>query len=147
MQIEITMQPMFWLGLLRRDVDLLWLLAEHHYDGACRATIRSGGFLMGWHNITREQSPGGVYKEDAVAKCSATRRDLDTMLKICEGVRLAVSARIMTTEDGERINELCSTVMTALETATLACEATQLEPITAPTKKGALLWYTNPGRI
>ncbi len=145
--IEIEMRPYFWLSLFRRDVDVLVLLAEHHYDGACRAAGRQGGFLYGWFNITRDQSPCGEYKIEEVPKCNGTRRDLDTVLKICEGTRLAVSAKILTTEDAQRIDTLCSTIMTALDAATQAAQLQQIDPIKAPTTKGSLLWATNVGRM
>jgi hypothetical protein len=147
MIIEISMQPMFWLGLLRRDVDTLMKLAEHHYDGACRMAGKPGNFLYGWFNITREQSECGDYKETDVPKCSGSRRQLDTVLKICEGTRLAFSARILTREEMERMDTLCATIMSALEVATLACQATQLDPVTEPSARGKLLWSTNPGRM
>lgn len=146
-KIEITMRPQFWLALFRRDVDVLMKLAEHHYDSVCRMAGKPGNFLYGWFNITRDQSPCGDYRLDDVPKCSAARRELDTVLKICEGTRLALGSKVITVEDAQRIDALCSTIMTALEVATLACEATQLDPITEPSARGSLLWTTSPGRM
>lgn len=147
MRIEITMQPQFWLSLFRRDVDVLMKLAEHHYDSECRMSCKQGKFLYGWFNITRGQSLCGTYKIEDVPKCSGNRRELDTVLKICEGTRLALGARIITADDAQRVDVICATIMTALETATKACGATQLDPIKAPTERGRLLWATSPGRV
>lgn len=147
MKIEIQMKPYFWLSLFRRDVDVLMKLAEHHYDSVCRLSCKPGNFLYGWYNVTRDQSLCGDYKIDEVPKCGGSRRELDTILKICEGARLALAARIILKEDVDRIDQLCATIITAFQTATLACQATQLDPITGPTESGCLMWATSPGRI
>jgi hypothetical protein len=147
MIIEITMRPVFWLSLFRRDVDILLKLAEHHYDSECRAAGRLGGFLFGWRNVTSQQDDQSATEIEDVSKCNGTRRDLDIVMKICEGARPAVRSRLITQEDMARVDILCSTIMTALETATVACQNMRFDPITAPTQRGQLLWSTSPGRM
>lgn len=147
MKIEIQMVPLFWLSLTRHDVDLLLKLAEHHYDSVCRMAAKPGNFMYGWFNITRDLDPDCDYKEEDLPKCSGNRRELDTVLKICEGVRFAASMQLIKKEDMERVNHICSTIITALQTATIACQATQLDPVTGPTENGQLMWATSPGRF
>lgn len=147
MKIEIQMMPYFWLSLARHDVDVLMKLAEHHYDSVCRAAGKPGHFLYGWFNITRDQKEEYVINLDEAPTCSGSRRELDTVLKICEGARLALAARIILKEDVDRIDRICATIITAFQTATLACQATQLDPITGPTESGRLMWATSPGRM
>lgn len=149
MRVEITLRPVFWLSLFRTDVDLLMKLAGHHYDGACRQAAKPGNFLYGWFNVTRDQSPCGTYKIEDVPKCNGDRRELDTVLKICEGTRLALSAKVITPPEALRLDHICAMIMTALETSTIICDTTnqKLEPITEPSSRGSLMWATNVGRI
>ena len=142
MKIKIEWRPLFWLDLKREDLEPLFVLADHHYDGACKAAARQGGFMYGWRNIVSSRPPEDV--EEPVL-CSADRRQLDLTLKTCEAVSMAVRAKLLTTEQGARINALCAMILTALEGATRAtpegCE------ITAPTTRGETLWATSPGRM
>jgi hypothetical protein len=141
MTIEITLQPMFWLQLKREDVEVLLLLSEHHYDSECRQAGKIGNFLYGWRNVT------GCVSEGPAPKCHASRRDLDTTLKICEGMWLAVRARLITMEDAQRIDALCAGVMTALDIATRVCGDTKIDPVTAPSERGRLMWATHRGKL
>lgn len=141
MEIEITLQAKFWLRLSAWDVGLLMKMAEHHYDGACKAAGRSGGFLFGWRNTVWAVASEGI----GTALCDANRRELDTMLKICEGTRMAVRAQLLTAEDATRLDALCALVLTALEQATVVCNVPALS-VRAPTPRGQLLWATSPGR-
>lgn len=147
MRIEITLQPLFWLSLFRRDVDTLMKLAEHHYDSVCRESRKPGHFLYGWYNTTRDQSPCDDHQIENVPKCSGTRRDLDTALKICEGTRMAQRARLITCEDAQRMDQLCALILTAFETSVRTIDTIQIDPVTAPTDKGRLMWATAPGRF
>lgn len=142
MKIEVEVQPVFWLTLTREDVEPLILLSQHHYDGACKAASRPGGFLYGWLNITSAGVPTG----HEPPKCSADRRQLDTVLKCCEMARLAHQSRALTTEQYVGVQHFCETVMTALEAATQAVHEWPTVTITEPTARGSWLWLTNPGR-
>jgi hypothetical protein len=75
MKISITCTPQFWITLTPSHVDVLRKLAILHYDSACRKAALRGGFVYGWHNLTRDV-------ESAV--CCGTFRDLDLCLKIME---------------------------------------------------------------
>lgn len=143
MRIEITMQSIFWLALTREDVEPLVLLAQHHYDGVCKAAARPGGFLYGWLNTVSARVPVDFGDHPL---CGADRRQLDTALKICEMVRLAHQSKLLNTVQYERVQRFCATVMTALEAATRAVDEFHTITITKPTARGELLWATNPGR-
>ncbi|WP_157979478.1 hypothetical protein [Rhodoferax ferrireducens] len=75
MRIEITSQPRFELPLSLETVDLLMEMSRHHYDFVCKQASAVGGFIYGWRNSV------SFVPESPV---SATWRELDTVLKICE---------------------------------------------------------------
>lgn len=149
MRVEITVNPIFWLSLWRHDVDLLMKLAEYHYDSACRQSAKPGNFLYGWFNVTRDQKEQYTTNLEDVPKCDGNRRELDTVLKLCEGTRLALSAKLLTPGDAQRLDMICATIMTALEASAIVCDATntKMEPITEPSPRGTLAWATNLGRM
>ena len=144
MKIEITLQPLFWLAFTRDELEPLFLLASHHYDGACKAAARQDGFLYGWRNIVSSRI-GDQEMEQPL--CSGSRRDLDTVLKICEGVRLATSCKLITEEQAATINRLCALIMTAMGDATQACHNFGSAKVNEPTQRGELQWATAPGRF
>lgn len=144
MKIEITMQPLFWLALTREELEPLFLLASHHYDGACKAAARQGGFLYGWRSIVSSRLPS---QEMGHPLCSGSRRDLDTVLKICEGIRLAVSCKLLTVEQGAIANRVCALIMTAMGEATEAGHRFGIVKVDEPTERGKLQWATAPGRF
>lgn len=141
MKIEIVLQPLFSLQLTRDDVEPLIQLASHHYDAVCRAAARPGGFLYGWRNITSV-----TVAVDHTPSCTATRRELDTVLKICEGMRMAVNCKLLSVEQGESTDRLCKLIMSALETGTRATYDFKPIDLTEPSKRGEMLWATSPGR-
>jgi hypothetical protein len=75
MKIEINSQPLFKLPLSLETIELLMEMSRHHYDGVCKAASAVGGFIYGWRNSV------SFVPEVPV---SATWRELDTLLKICE---------------------------------------------------------------
>lgn len=79
MKIEITPRPLFELHLPIETIDLLMEMSRHHYDGVCKSASAVGGFIYGWRNSV------SFVPESPV---SATWRELDTMLKICENAQL-----------------------------------------------------------
>jgi hypothetical protein len=81
MDIEITAQPIFWLPLTPRQIEVLKKLSESHYDWTCKSASRpgEGGFIHGWH-VRIE------YCESTEPRplCKATWQELDLSLKIME---------------------------------------------------------------
>lgn len=75
MKIEINSQPVFNLPLPIGTILLLMEMSAHHYDGVCKSAGMVGGFIYGWRNCVS-------FAPDLPV--SATWRELDTMLKICE---------------------------------------------------------------
>lgn len=142
MRVEILMQAQFWLALTREDLEPVFALSSHHYDSACKAAGAPGGFLYGWRNLVSAYVP----VEADPPLCSGSRRDLDTFLKICEGVRLATSCGLITPEQGQRTNQLCALIWTALAEGAKAVHDFQTVHVLEPDKKAALQWATNPGR-
>jgi hypothetical protein len=75
MKIEINSQPVFNLPLPIGTIRLLIEMSSAHYDGVCKSASMVGGFIYGWNNSVSFSPEFPV---------SATWRELDTMLKICE---------------------------------------------------------------
>lgn len=79
MKIEITPSPVFNLPIPIGTIGLLMEMSAHHYDGVCKAAGVVGGFIYGWNNSVTFMPESPV---------SATWRELDTMLKICENTAI-----------------------------------------------------------
>lgn len=142
MRIEILMQAQFWLALTREDLEPLFILSQHHYDGVCRAAGVQGGFLYGWRNQVSAHVPAN---SDSPL-CQGSRRDLDTLLKTCEGTRMAASCKLITPEQERRVNQLCALVWTALSEGTRAASEFKTVHVLEPDKESTLQWATAQGR-
>lgn len=112
MKIQIKAEPKFWLGVKLDTILALKRCAELQYDAACRAAAMKGGFIYGWENIIVND----------LEMVSATWRELDMSLKICE---MGVHA---TAEERELINTYSNSVRAAM---TKARELTSFE-VTLP---------------
>lgn len=75
MKIEITAKPVFWLYMSLEQVKLISECASVHYDSACRASAKVGGFVYGWMN-SKSANPD--------MPLQAAFRDVDTALKCLE---------------------------------------------------------------
>jgi hypothetical protein len=145
MKIEIHVTPVFELSLTYHDIAPVLILCNYHYDSECRSAGAVGGFICGWRDQT-----GGRERDETVmpeaATCRATRRQLDTLLKCCEGASAATLSRLITPEQEKQVDRLCALVLSALEFST--CTYSKFDPhvLTEPTRRGQLLWSTSPGR-
>lgn len=143
MRIEILVQAQFWLALTREDLEPVFLLASHHYDSVCKAAGAPGGFLYGWRNIISAHLPP---EEIDPPLCSASRRDLDTLLKICEGTRLATTCKLITPEQAERTNRLCALIWTAMSEGTKAAHDFKTIAVCEPDPHSEQAWRLHSGR-
>lgn len=86
MQIEITAKPVFSFAISRADVTVLTTLSMHHYDWHCKsysktaADVGKNGLLVIWGMYLDSAEKEG----QASAEVSASRDDLDTLLKCME---------------------------------------------------------------
>lgn len=144
MKVQIYMQPQFWLEISQKEVDPLCILGDHHYDSVCRAATKQGGFIYGWRNQVAFNIESN---QEEAPFCSATRRELDTLLKLCEPLRMLHMAKLVTDDQRTAIDQLCATVLTAIEQATHAVSAMRPITIDQPTARGRLLWSTAEGRF
>ena len=146
MKVSFFMVPRYHVSITSDDLLPLMTLSEHHYDGACKAASRPGGFLHRWNAILEHRAEGDD-PDSELLLLPADRRELDTLLKICEGVRMAVSCRMLTQDQCDLVDKLCSLVLTVLEESTLKASALPEHEYTEPTKRGRLAWATAPGRF
>jgi hypothetical protein len=89
MQVQITVQPTFRFRISVKEVEVLKMLAKHHYDFTCKSTAAVGGFLHGWSNMMYKFGPDDTVLEltsDETAEVSGTWRDLDLACKILEPI-------------------------------------------------------------
>ncbi len=74
-KVTLSAVPTFGIPLTLAQAQALAILSKSHYDGECKAAAGKGGFIFGWLN---------EIEFDVAAPVQATRRQLDTVLKICE---------------------------------------------------------------
>lgn len=67
--------PKFQFRMSLNEARQLQKLSAHHYDSTCRSAGAHGGFLYGWVNQL-------IFEE--TSELTASWRELDTLLKICE---------------------------------------------------------------
>lgn len=142
MKVEILMQAQFWLALTREDLEPLFILSQYHYDGVCKSAGMQGGFLYGWRNLVSAHIP----VEADPPLCQGSRRDLDTLLKICEGLRMAAACNLITPQQAERTNQLCALVWTALAEGSKAVHDFKTVHVLEPDKQAAQAWRLHTGR-
>lgn len=142
MKIEILMQAQFWLALTREDLEPVFALSSHHYDSVCKAAGAPGGFLYGWRNLVSAHVP----VEADPPLCPGSRRDLDTLLKICEGVRLATTCKLITPEQAERVNKLCALVWAAMAEGSKAVHDFKTIHVREPDGHAVQAWRLHQGR-
>ncbi len=143
MTIEITMQAVFWLSLRRDDLEPLFVLAEHHYDSACRAAAQPRGFLYVWRVMVSAGLPPGA----DTPKCRADWRDLDLTLKICENLRMAVNARLLKPKQAAQVERLCATILTAMRESHVLISGIPTAEILGPDLRAEQEWARHPGRM
>lgn len=141
MKIEVSMKFVFDLYLTRDDILPLIVLAQHHYDSACIATARQGGFLHTW--LGRVSAFIDISTEEQVS-CSATWRDLDILLKVCEGVAMAERSKLITLAQRTKVDTLCATIMNAMKYSTQ--NSVPVHTVSAAGPQDRLQWSTHPGR-
>lgn len=110
MKGEISATPFFSFELDLETIGHLQTLAKSHYDAICRAA--ETGLLQCWQNRSRF---GG--------KCTATFRELDLTLKICEQHAL-YSNTPLGAEMGLKISDYQSFVRLMLQRSQEVCKIT-----------------------
>lgn len=144
MQIQIFVRPVYYLQLTLEELEPLLVMSKHHYDSVCRSASSPGGFLFGWYNTL---SVPRLPEQTEPAPCQATYRELDVLLKICEGLRLAVHCRLITEEQMDKTNHLCALAVAAMGRGSIAANEFKTLTITEPDKRARLAWAAAPGRF
>lgn len=144
MQVQIFMRPMFYLQLTLEELEPILVMSKHHYDSVCRSASGPGGFLFGWYNTL---SVPRLPDQTEPALCQATYRELDTLLKTCEGLRLAMHCRLITKEQMDRANHLCALAVAAMERGSIAVNEFKTITIAEPDKRAQRIWAVAPGRF
>ena len=88
MRINIKAKPAFSLMLTLEQLDLLIIMSEHHYDGACKQLSHNkslaDGMLLGWKRNVEHAIASVGTDHHYEGWCYATFRELDLLLKVCE---------------------------------------------------------------
>lgn len=91
----VSYSPAFHLTLNKEIVDLIIEKGLNHYDSACRAACKQGGFIYGWRNCV-----------NCEATCTASFRELDLTLKILENICGGIKETEISLEYKKFINNL-----------------------------------------
>lgn len=114
MNITIVGSPIFHVGVDIATVELLIQCSEAHYDSVCREAACPAGFLFGWRNLLSWE----IKYPDPTAvtgpRPTATFRELDRTLKICEVANYLFS---QAPEKRQAIHEYQMAIRAALERA------------------------------
>lgn len=103
MKALIVAVPKFYLTLNDSIIILLMRMSKRHYDSTCKraSDMWQGGFIYGWTNCI-----------ELNYRCSATYRQLDLTLKICELASLSCSKKEL-----QLVNEYCAFIRKLLKTS------------------------------
>lgn len=77
MKVEMKAMPKFWFNLTPDQLKALNFLSKVHYDWVCKSASMERGFIYGWTNQL-DYNP--------TAMVSASWGEIDTCIKICEGM-------------------------------------------------------------
>lgn len=109
MIITVYPKPSFAIPLSAATVALLVRMSSLHYDMVCKQAGAVGGFLYGWNNSVTFMPEASV---------TATWREADTTLKICENCGLYPVG----SDAREDIADLTKTIRAAMRAWTAASE-------------------------
>ncbi len=77
--ITIGAKARFRVAFLPQHIGYFMQMSSTHYDGRCQKASMPGGFIHGWQNWAK------VCPE---ATCAMDMDELDTLMKICENIRV-----------------------------------------------------------
>lgn len=124
--------PRVKLQVTTADVELLVHLAQSHYDATCRRTAKpknmqmtlasTDGLLHGWRNQLH-------LRETSITEVEVTGSELDTLMKITEGLTPAISTRPLQGNSRSRaVRELYLTLLHAHSMARLKYDKLNGDP-------------------